>query len=278
MSKQQDNSYNPRRLQVLVHKGYGPRSYTYQVAVRDMTVNGVESVVDNWRVGWGGTLSGWKSAQVEGGRYLTIESRKKAVELARRLASEYGYTFSPSTDVIEADEVLRGPEQVCLSCRASTGRSFTPTICRTCKEDIVRGVAMRQSNDVQTVVIEPDGVTGLRAFYHDESTTLEYALPLIFGTPLEPMNFSLRSKRDGFTFISSPWRVRQEGERSYFEPHTGMKVMRLSEGQTLGLKRLAEIFQQVRDDAYKKGKREGEAMLVKIATGELTVEQLQAKH
>ena len=271
------NEYNPRRIQVLVHKGYGPRSYTYQIVVRDVTVNGLESIVDNWRIGWRDTPSGWQSGQVENGRHLTIESRKKAVEIAKRLAGEYGYTFSPSTDVVEADKVLRGPKQACVSCGADMERGFAPTICRTCKEDITRGAAVRQSDDVQVVVIEPDRLTGLPTFYRSEIATLEYVLPYILGAPLEPMNFSLRSNRSSFVFISAPWRMKQEEERSYFEPHTGMKVIRLPEKQVVGLKMLAELFQRVRDDAYAKGKREGEGMLVKIATGELTVEQLQAK-
>ena len=273
-----DNKYNPRRIQVLVKKGYGPRSYTYQIAIRDITVNGIESIVDNWRVGWRDTPSSWESEQVGGGRYLTIESRKKAVETAKRLAGEYGYTFSPSLDVIEADDVLRGPEQSCVSCGAAMDRSFAPTICRMCKEDIARGAAVRQSDDVQVVVVEPDSLTGLPHFYRDEGIALEDTLPYIFGAPLEPMDFGLRGKRDSFVFVSSPWRMKQEEDRSYFDAHTGMKVIRLTNNQLLGLKWLAQIFQRVRDDAYAKGKREGEGMLVKIATGELTVEQLQAKH
>lgn len=270
------NEYNPHRLQVLVHKGYGPRSYTYQIAIRDMTVNGIESIVDNWRVGWRDTPSGWKSTQAESGRYLTIESRKKAVEIAKKLASEYGYTFSPSADVIEASEVLHGPDQVCVSCGAAMDRSFVAGICQTCEDDIVRGSAVRQSDDTQLVVIEPDRLTGLRERF-DESPTLEHALLCMFGVPLERMNFNLRYKRDSFVFLSAPWRMKQEQERSYFEAHTGMKVMRLPADRVTGLKILAELFQRVRDDAYAKGKREGEGMLVKIATGELTVEQLQAK-
>ena len=272
----QDEYYQPIRLQVMWSESRY-RQYSYRIIKRDMArvQEGSDSIVDFWITSR--QINGWASSIPEAdrkGNRSTIYSKKEAIDLAKRIADEYSLPFRSTKDFLRDEEVYRGPERTCLLCGLSIGRSWEQGVCKQCREDRLRGEAQRTRDDLQTVLIEPDRISG--TYWRDE-ITLNDVLPGLLGVPLEEVDFNrLRQSIGQYTFISSPWRMEQA--RNYqergLERDTGMRILRVSEFQVQGLEKLALLFDKVRKDAYKDGVSHGEGMLFKMASGELSVDQL----
>lgn len=275
-SKAQEAYFKPYRIQVATA---GDRDYAsfigHRVILVDATKVGKESVIDHWLPpGWKQKAGSWHSERDEAGHYRSaFDAKAVAIAKAKQLATEMGLPFDLQRDVVMWRDVIDGPKTACLIC-GGMDRSHLPYVCQQCQDDAARGAAARAEPGAVPVILDLGRITGLSSFYHDEEV-LGLALQQLTGSPIEkPPSSSL--PKDKYKMATARWRMQQQAAYTSWEWHSGLRMITLTEAQAAGLMSLVDIFHEVREDAWKKGHSAGEGLLVKLATGEATVEQYQA--
>lgn len=277
-SKAQEEYFKPHRIQVA---SAGQRDYAFvghRVILVDVTKAGKESVMDHWLPPARKQKAGsWHSERDDAGHYRpAFDAKAAAIAQAKQLATEMGLPFDLQRDVVMWRDVIDGPEMACLIC-GSMAHSHLPYVCQRCQDNAARGAAARADPGAVRVILDLDRITGLRSFYHNEAG-LGLALQQLTGSPIEdpPTPPTSILSKDKFLMATARWRMQQQDRFTSWEWHSGLRMITLSEAQAAGLMSLVDLFHEVREDAWKAGHRAGEGLLVKLATGEATVEQYQA--
>lgn len=273
-SKAQEAYFRPYRIQVATAGSYDSFN-GHRVHLVDVTKVGKESVIDYWLPpGWKRKAGSWHSERDEAGNYRSVfDAKAEAIAKAKQLATEMGLPFDLQRDVVMWRDVIDGPKTACLIC-GSMARSHLPYVCQRCQDDAARGAAARAEPGAVPVILDIDRITGLSSFYHD-SEVLGLALQQLTGSPIEKAPNSSLSK-DKYKMATARWKMQQQDRSTSWEWHSGLRMITLTEAQAAGLMSLADLFHEVREDAWKKGHSAGEGLLVKLATGQATVEQYQA--
>lgn len=278
-SKKQEEFFQPHRIQVIYHdrsSGYswGTHIISYLVILRDITKQGEDAILDTWNRYQRCWESETESDSTE--RLCNFDSKRKAMDQAKFLAIELDYPFDLQRDIVPRDELFSGPIQHCVACQSEMDRGFKPVLCQTCKDDIKRGVAVRESGNLSPVAIEPDNVTGLSFFTRrrlgELVPSLEKVLLLLTGHPCES-SYNNPTQANVVSFISAPWQMKQIKIR--MEWTSSWKIIHLAPDQVTGLEQLAILFDAVRKDSFADGQSRGESLLVKMANGGLTVAELE---
>lgn len=193
----------------------------------------------------------------EYGSWLSLESAR-AVAVAT--ADERELPFNNKTDVLDDDEMRYGARQKCIGCGENAGHSFTPTLCEKCKQACAQRdaqLATREVYGIATDWFDPKLTGNLPA-----NTDFAELLATLGGTTIADEHLSYSS---------------MSGVILAYDAHGSTNTIRLSKKQARALQGIAKCLNESVQAAYTMGKRSGKSLLLSVAAGELTIDQINEK-
>lgn len=258
-AKAQEKFFLPVRIQVVecrIRSCYS--SYKFWRVVQRNVITG--QVIAVWTEPvWWPTNDLWKGDKLNKG---------KAIEVSKRQALMQALAFDPKADLVDEDDITVGPQQNCVACGQPAGRAKAPLICEACKNALAAGrtaLAERQNG-----LIESDDLltthAGFDAREHADRTLAELLVCLAGSRIGASCNWQERK--------SAAFVIRAGVERSR---EVTASWISLSPAAAETMQRIVDWINDHLKAAYLEGHRHGESILLELASGELSLDDLN-KH
>lgn len=196
-------------------------------------------------------------------------SKKDAIEIAKREAVRRGLPFDLQRDFVVRAEIVKGPRQPCVSCGEKADyRSHNPYLCHTCKLYVSTGRKVRADETRVDVgfsyFLPPEEFLDYNSPLKRHGSAIYQALGRVFHVELsktqerdvEELAFFVRSPRDGTS-----------RRRPVFPAKISLE-------QAEAAQELVDYIWQVAEQAFNKGKREGESTLLNLAGGTMAMVEM----
>jgi len=261
-TKAQEKFFRPVRIQVVecnIRSSYS--SYrVWRIVQRNAIAGQVVAVWTQKRgddPGWLPTARLWDGSTLNKG---------KAIELAKREAIALTLPFDPQNDVIDEDEITLGPQQNCVACGQPTGRAKAPLICEACKNALAAGrTALAQHQDG---LIESGDLLATHAgFSYRADSELAELLAQLAGARIGALYDRYREHKPAAFVIGA--NARHSGE-------VAARWISLPSSAADAMQKLVDWINEHLQAAYLEGHRQGESVLLELASGKMSLSDLDA--
>ena len=234
----------------------------FVVVVNNLTGRPVQSLSGVWRT------------DPEGHRYHTYEwiyglhrkpmYKKDAIAQAKIEAARSGQKFSLKTDLVDYESLRAGPVRNCLICNTNPRYSWEAFVCEVCLNQVAAGKAL-SGKRLSQLIETRDLLSLVNDFYSERSTRLADLLLAIAGTRLgEEVNVYDSRKREGAIIV-----VKDKSDRN------GSNLFESTDDQAAAMRDLVAHVNDLLSIAYQKGRDDGEQLMLRLAAGELTIDEYQ---
>jgi hypothetical protein len=272
-AKRQEKFFQTRRIQI----GASPleryaRSFKYVVLHRDV-IRDPQKYVRWYRIVADDEMAGCWSDQIptpeprwERPREY-IFNKQVALRIAQREAVRLNLPFDPKTDALALDDIDAGPLQACFVCHAMTDhRSHQPIICEQCQTAYAAGqiaATERAQYGIESCDLLPYFLDG-----NQRAMSMDLAAMLLRLAGSQLLNALEYRERGNVARII---RFERDNDRNW------VYGAYLTPAQAENFEQIIKFIRDLLDNARAVGQRRGESVLLQLASGDLSVNEFNAR-